>query len=145
MASTSKVYGPSILSLWNGELDWDTNTFKALLCTSAYTPNQDTHRYRSDLTGEVAAGSGYAAGGVTLTGKTITYDAPTNTVTLDCDDPAWPASTITARYLVIYRDTGTSATSPLVAYVDFGADQSSTSGTFTYQVPVAGIATYVAA
>lgn len=144
MATTSKVYGPSLLSLLNGEIDFDTNTIKALLLTSGYTPNQDTHRYRSDLTSEVASGNGYATGGVTLTGKTVTYDAATNTVTIDADDPAWPASTITCRYIVFYRDTGTAATSALISWADFGADQSSTAGTFTYQIPTTGIATYQA-
>lgn len=144
MAVSSKVYGPALLSLWNAELDWDTQTFKAMLCSSVYSPNQDTHRYKSDLTGEVT-GTGYTAGGVTLTSKTITYDATSNTVTLDCADPSWSASTITARYLVVYRDTGTASTSPLVCYVDFGEDRSTGATTFTYVVPSTGVAQFLAA
>lgn len=144
MAVSSKVYGPALLSLWNAELDWDTNTFKAMLCTSSYTPSQDTHRYKSDVTNEVT-GTGYTAGGVTLTSKTITYDGPSNTLTLDCADPSWPSSTLTAHYLVIYKDTGTASTSPLIAYVDFGEDRSSGATPFTYTVPTTGIAQFLAA
>jgi hypothetical protein len=144
IAVSSKVYGPALLSLWNAELDWDTNVFKALLTTSAYTPSQDTHRYKSDVTNEVT-GTGYTAGGVTLASKTIAYDGPSNTLTLDCADPAWPTSTLTARYLVVYKDTGTAATSPLVCYVDFGEDRSTGATTFTYVVPSTGIAQFLAA
>lgn len=144
MAVTSKVYGPSLQSMLNKEIDYDTDTIKAMLCTSSYTPNQDSHRYKSDLTNEVV-GTGYTAGGVTLTGKTITYDGASNTLTLDCADPAWTSSTITARFLVFYVSTGTNSTSALLSYVDFGADVSSTASTFTYIVPSTGIAQYIAA
>lgn len=144
MAVTSKLYGLVHQSVWNGEIDYDTDTIKAMLCTSTYSPNQDTHRYKSSVTNEVS-GTGYTAGGVTLTTKTVTYDAPSNTLSLDCDDPAWATATITARYLVFYKSTGTDATSPLIAYVDFGADVSSTGAAFTYTVPVGGFATFTAA
>lgn len=49
----------------------------------------------------------------------------------DAADPSWSASTITARYAVIYDDSpATSATKPLLVLIDFGADVSSTSATF---------------
>lgn len=144
MAVTSFLYGKVFNSAFNAEIDFDTDTIKAMLCTSTYTPNQDTHQYKSSVTNEVS-GTGYTAGGVTLTTKTVTYTAGTNTFTLDADDPAWTSSTITARYLVFYKSTGTDATSPLISYVDFGADVSSTAATFTYQVPATGIATFTAA
>lgn len=45
---------------------------------------------------------------------------------------AWASSTITARYAVIYDATpATDPARPLLGYVDFGADTTSTSGTFT--------------
>jgi hypothetical protein len=58
---------------------------------------------------------------------------------LDSVDPAWAASTITARYAVYYKDTGTPATSPLLSLVDFESDQSSVSGTFTIVQSANGI------
>lgn len=144
MAVTAFVYGLALQSVFNKEIDFDTDTVKAMLCTSVYTPNQDTHRYKSSVTNEVV-GTGYTAGGVTLTTKTAVYTAGTNTLALDADDPSWTGSTITARYLVFYVDTGSSATSPLLAYVDLGADVSSTNGTWTYQIPAAGLLTVTAA
>jgi hypothetical protein len=49
-------------------------------------------------------------------------------VKFTCTAPTWPASTITARAGVVYDTT---AANKLVCYVDFGADVSSTAGTFT--------------
>lgn len=145
MAVTAKVYGPSMLSMWNKQLDWDSDTIQCLLLTSVHTPNQDTHRYRADLSNEVT-GAGYTAGGVTLTGKTIAYDTATNKLTLDSDDPVFTVVTLAAvRYAVFYGNTGSSATSPLISYIDFGADSAPTSQDFRVALPVGGIATYTAA
>lgn len=143
MAVTAKIYGPALLSAFNKEIDIDSDTIKAMLCTSSYTPNQDTHRYKSDVTNEIT-GTGYTAGGVTLTGVSITYDAGTNTFKIDASsDPSWgPGATITARYLVYYDATpATDATRPLLAYVDFGADVGTAGGTFLVTIDAAGIVT----
>jgi hypothetical protein len=53
----------SIDDLARNNIDFDTDTFKAMLVTSSYTPNKDTHDKRDDVTNEVA-GTGYTAGGV---------------------------------------------------------------------------------
>lgn len=143
MAVTAKLFGQVYLSLFNKEIDFDTDTVKAMLATSAYVPNQDTHRYKSSVTNE-AVGTGYTAGGKTLTTKTITYAAGTNVTTLDCDDLIWTTTTVQARYLVFYVDTGSAATSPLISYVDFGADVTSTGGSFTAAIPAAGFAQFTA-
>lgn len=145
MAASTKVYGLALKSLAEGKINFIGGTVKAMLCTSAYVPNQDTHQFKSDVTGELPTANGYTLRGVTLGSKTDNYDAATNILSLDAADPSWPASTITARYLVFYVDTGTDATSPLISYVDFGADTSSTNAAFTYQIPATGIAKLTAA
>lgn len=134
----SKLYGSFLQKALNKEVDWDTDTIKVALTTSSYTPNQDTHDYFNDVTNEVS-GTGYTAGGNTLASKTNTYDSGTNVITLDAADTTWSSSTITARYAVIYADTGTASTSPLIGYVDFGSDQSSSSGNFTITWDATGI------
>jgi hypothetical protein len=143
VAVSAKVYGLALTSMLNGQINYPTATVKALLATSSYVPNQDTHRYKSDVTNE-ATGSGYTAGGLTLTSKTLTYTTGSNTLALDCADPVWAAATITARYLVFYVSTGTDSTSPLISYVDFGSDVTATGGSFTATVPAAGFAQIVA-
>lgn len=136
----SKAYGQFIGKALNKEIDWDTDDIKVMLVGSAYSPNQDTHDYLDDVVGNEVSGTGYTAGGVSLTGKTNTYDAATNTIVLDAADVTWPNSTVTARYAVIYNNSGASnATKPLIAYVDFVSDQSSTAGNFTITWDPAGI------
>lgn len=145
MAVSAKLYGSALAKLANKEIDFDSDTIKVALATSAYTPDQDAHDYFNDITNEVV-GTGYTAGGATLASKTVTYTAATNTQAFDAADVVWPASTITARYAIIYDATpGTAATNPLIGYVDFGADVSSTSGDFTISWAAGGIFTLAVA
>lgn len=145
MAVTAKLYGNVLTSLANKEIDLDSDSLKVMLCTSSYTPDQDAHRYKSSITNEVT-GTGYTATGAALTSVTVTYDAPSNTLTLDAADSSWTTSTITARYAVVYDSTPASdATRPLICYIDFGADVISTAGTFSITWNAAGIATFTAA
>lgn len=144
MAVTCKLYGNAISKAFNGEIDWDTNTIRVMLCTSSYTPDQDAHEYKDDITNEIT-GTGYTAKGAALASKTNTYTAATNTVKLDAADVSWSSSTITARYAIVYRDTGTNSTSPLIGYVDFGENVSSYQGTFTITWNASGVASFVAA
>ena len=140
MAVTTHWYANGILKALNKEVDFDTDTIKVALCTSTYTPAQ-THDYFNDVTNEVS-GTGYTAGGATLGSKTIVQSA--GVVTLDAADTSWATSTITARTAVIYVDTGSAATSALLAYVDFGADVISSGGTFLITWNAAGILTATA-
>lgn len=142
----ANAYGLAVRSIISGEVNFLSNTVKCLLLTSSYTPNQDTHRYRSDLTNELAATGGYTAGGVTLGSKTVAYDNASNTLTLDSADPEWASLTASAvRYAVFYVDTGTASTSPLLSYINFGADQAPASQTFRITLPATGILQFVVA
>ena len=103
MAASGKLYGLAFKSMVNGEINWTSHTIKAMLCTSAYTPNQDTHQYKSSVTNE-SAGTGYTAGGVALAGKTVNYTAGTK------HSEFWmrrirsgPDSTVTGRYFGAVR------------------------------------------
>lgn len=145
MAVSSSTYGLFIKSLINKEVNLNSDTLKVMLCTSAYTPNQDTHQYKSSVTNEVS-GTGYTAGGATLSSVTNGYNASTNALAFDAADVSWETSTITARYAVVYDSTpGTDAARPLIAYVDFGADVVSSGAAFTIAWDAAGIVTMTAA
>ena len=141
MAVSGKFYGKSFLSVYNKEIDIDSDALKVMLCTSTYTPDQDNHRYKSDVTNEVT-GTGYTAGGVTLTSVTITYTGATNILAIDANDVSWTSATFTARYAVVYDSTpSTDATRPLIGYIDFGSDQSPAAGTLSIVFDSTGIAT----
>jgi len=136
----SKLYGQFLSQALNKEIDWDTDTIKVALLTNAYTPDQDAHNYLDDVIANEVSGTGYTAGGNTLANKTNAYNAGTNVIVLDADDTTWSSSTITARYAVVYDATpATNATKPLIGYVDFGSDQSSSNGNFTITWDATGI------
>ena len=140
MAVTAKLFGNALKQAMNGEWDWDSDTIKVMLCTSSYAPDQDVHDYKDDVDNEVS-GTGYTAGGVALASCSVAYTAGTNVIKVDADDATWAASTITARYAVIYKSTGVDSTSPVIAYIDFGEDKSSENGAFTIEWHADGIAT----
>ena len=135
----SKLYGNFLLKALNKEVDFDSDTIKVALLSSSYTPDQDAHDYFNDVSTYEVTGTGYTSGGATLASKTATYDSASNVIVLDAADTTWSSSTITARYAVIYDSTGTSSTSALIGYVDFGSDQSSTNGNFTITWDSTGI------
>lgn len=136
----SKLYGNFLAKALNKEVDWDSDTIKVALLSSSYTPNQDTHDYYDDVVANEVTGTGYTTGGATLGSKTVTYDGTNNVIILDAADTTWSSSTITARYAVVYDDSGASnAAKALIGYVDFGSDQSSTNGNFTITWDSTGI------
>lgn len=147
---TAFWYGNALLGQYSAtaarRIDWVTDSIKQTLHNSTYTPNQDTHTFYSDLTNELTTGSGYTAGGVALGTKSVSYDATTNETRLIAANAAWTSATLTARYSVTYSDTaGAGTTDPLMGYVNFGADQSVSSGTFTITWDATGVLKIVAA
>jgi hypothetical protein len=106
-------------------------TVKVSLHTASYTPNYDTHEFFSDLTNEVT-GTGYSAGGKALTTKAVTLDATGHYGIFGADNVSWTSATISnIRYAAVYVDTGSPSTSPLLCLIDFGGNQSISSGSFT--------------
>jgi hypothetical protein len=198
------IPGPLFQSLFGGEINYASDTIKAMLTTSAYTFVPTTHRYKSSVTNEVV-GTGYTARGTTLASKTVTFTAadswatargnstayllgdiyrpaaantfvyqcvlagtsagapPTFTtvvgddytdgtatftckgrsvIQIDAADPSWSAATITARTVVLYKDTAVDGTSPIIAADTLPADVISTNGTWTYQIAPLGFAIF---
>lgn len=91
------------------QINWMTDTIKVLLVdTGAYTPQTAVHQYLADI-----PISARIAGPVTLTSKTTTGGAA------DGADVTFTSVTgASIEAIIIYSDTGTEATSPLIAYID---------------------------
>ena len=103
------------------------DTYKIALYTSAATLGASTTAYSA--TNEVV-GTGYTAGGTTLTGYSVTTSG--TTAILDFADASWASATITARGALIYNS---SKTNKAVYVLDFGSDITSTNGTFAITLP----------
>ena len=125
--------------IMNGGIDLDSDTIKVMLLTSSHSQDQDAHEFINAVSANEVSGTGYTAGGATLAGKAVTADDTDNEGVWDANDTAWTTSTITARYAAIYKDTGTPSTSPIIAIIDFGSNQTSTAGTFTITWGAEGI------
>lgn len=140
MAVTAKWYGVPLKNLLNGSntWDWDTDTIKCSLHTSSYSIAQDTDDFWNDCTNEIT-GTGYTADGVTLTTSAASYDTASAQIRIDANDAQWSSSSFTARIAVVYKDTGTNSTSPLIISVNFGGDETVSSGTFTIQWDSTGV------
>lgn len=120
------------VGILNGTFNFGSGTsqvFKIALYTSAATLGAGTTAYS---TSDEVVGTGYTAGGNTLTISQVPTSSGT-TAFLDFADTTWTSATITARGALIYLDNGT--TNPAVAVLDFGSDKTSTSGDFTVQFP----------
>ena len=140
--ATANWYGQALLGQYSAtaarRVDWVTDTIKCSLHTTTYVPNQDTHVFFSDATNELSTAGGYTAGGLALSGKSTSYDAATNESRLIAANAQWTGATFACRYALVWKDTGTASTSPLLGYVDLGA-QSITGGTFTITWDATGV------
>lgn len=105
------------------------NTFKIALYTSSATLGASTTAYSA--TNEVS-GTGYTAGGNTLTSVSPTTSGTTAYV--DFADTTWSNSTITANGALIYNANSSNAA---VVTLAFGSDKSSSNGDFTIVFPTA--------
>jgi len=113
------------------------NTLKIALYTSSASLGATTSAY---TTSNEVSGTGYTAGGVTLSSQAVAFDSSNNVAYFDAADPAWTTATITARGAMIYNNSKSNAS---VAILDFGSDYTSTAGTFTIQLPSAAYNTAI--
>lgn len=115
-----------------------TMSFKLALTTSGYVANQDTDEFFSSVTNE-STGAGYSAGGSTLGGIAVAQDDSNNIATWDANDVTFAASSITARYGIVYRFATTDVDSDLICQIDFSENKTSSSGNFTVAWSTNGI------
>ena len=119
------------------------DTYKVKLYSAA-TFNASDNTILGITGTEATTGTGYTAGGKSLTGVSVTT-VTTNDAKFDADDVVWTAvgGSITASYAVLYNDTDLN--DPPLAFIDFGGSQSAgdttdfkivwnTSGIFTFTV-----------
>lgn len=143
MAITVKWYGQGLLRIMQQQTNTDLEVADLFLglVTSSYTPDLDAHDFWNDVVAnELANGNGYTTNGYDVTGGTLSYDATSDQVRLDINDPTWTfTASKTWRYGILYeRTSGTDATRQLFALLDWGGDQT-VSTAYTLVIDTAGL------
>ena len=121
-------------------VDFDSDTIKIMLVTASYTPSAAGHAVISSASSNEVSGTGYTAGGATLTSPSITLTG--GEVFFKVNDVVWSENASgfsNARYGIMYKSTGTPGTSTLIAYIDFITDKGNTSSDLVLQFNAAGI------
>ena len=107
-----------------------TDTIKLALFTSSASLGEGTTAYS---TSNEVSGTGYTAGGVTLTSTTVSTSG--TTAFFDADDPTFTSASFTARGALIYNSSNSDKA---IAVLDFGGDFTVSAGTFKIVFPAAG-------
>ena len=131
MAIDQAVCNSFKAELLGGVHDFDSGSgqvFKLALYSSAATLDANTTVYSSS--DEVGNTGQYTAGGGVLASQQVSLDG--SVAIIDFADLSFTGVTLTARGALIYN---TSASNKSVCVLDFGADKTATSGTFTIQFP----------
>lgn len=102
----NKSYAKGLEAFANGSINWLSDTIKVALVSSAYVPNLTTDQFWSSVVANVI-GTPQALSGKTNVGGV-----------LDASDVTFTAVPSIATYAIIYKDTGTNSTSPLIGLID---------------------------
>jgi hypothetical protein len=131
----SGVYNRFKAEIMKGTYDLVNDTVYAALLNGVHAFNVD-HNTWSDVSANEISGSGYTANGNALAGKAVTQDQTDNEGVFDANNSVWTSASFTADHCVI-RDL--TASNNLVCSIDFGGNQTVTSGTFTIQWNTEGV------
>lgn len=137
-----------------GKFDFaaDSASMKCALMATTWvqTSNQklsNAEKWSDVSTYEVSPTTNYTAGGKTIgtstvtpggtSNKTVKYSGTASTV--------WTAATLTARGAVVYKAAAAASDSPVMFFLDFGADVPCSAGDFTITWHTDGMATVTTA
>lgn len=152
MAVTAHDYPKFNENIAKKVINVTSDTLKVMALT-AYT-YADSHATITDVLGagtEVANGNGYATGGLTVTGVTLSTSAKVTTLTATSPTVTVPqAGSFAVAFLVWFFDVGgTNATRYPVSYWDLGGtatynDTTAGAETVTITIPAGGLKTLTA-
>lgn len=131
MASTTAFTNQAKQDFFNG-VHQPADVYKIALYAAAATNDKTTTAYA--VTNEVS-GAGYVAGGIALVGFTVSISADTAYITWSTN-PSWTGASITVASALIYNST---RSNKALAVIDFGGTFTDAGGTFTVQLPAAGL------
>jgi hypothetical protein len=118
MATTTSIHNKARYLAATGALDLSSGNIVAILVSSSYTPNLDSHHYISDITNELS-GNGYSRQTLTYSGVTRVSEDTSNKTIFTSEKVEFTASggSIVARRMLLAKDTGTPSTSPILCNI----------------------------
>ena len=120
---TCKAFGYGLVHLFNGSVDYDGDSLYIMFIdsTGAGAIDIDADDYLNDVNGDEVTDASWSAGGVALSGTTVTIVGASNEVRLKANDVAETSKTLVdAKMAIIYsRTNGTDATRELLFYINF--------------------------
>lgn len=121
MAVTASPYWSLANILGQAQINFAADTIKVMLLDDSYTPDLVDHAWLDAVNAAEVVGTGYTAGGLTLTSCSWGYYPTEGVQGFSANWAIWSPASITARYAVVYKDVGgVPEDSPLVSLVDFG-------------------------
>ncbi len=114
------VYNGAKVALMEARMNLEGGTIMVALVTG-YSVDIDGDEFWDDVSGDEASGDGYTAGGEELANRSVTQDDTEDEGVFDADDVTWEDLDVgTPSHAIIYRDSGSPSSSPLIAAVELG-------------------------
>jgi hypothetical protein len=115
-----------------------TDNIKVALLSPSYVYNQ-AHEFFNQVSANEVVAPGYTAGGILLTNKSLLQVG--NKLDFRADNPIWniSAGNLSAKFAVVYKDTGVVGTSPLISLKDFYQTRIVINNSFTLEFNTQGI------
>lgn len=129
------LYLKGLEQLLLGNIQLEAHNIRLAFMAPGYTPDFSADQFYSDISGDIAAGTT----DVLLTNVDVRIDTGNSRVEVDSDNVSEGPVTATTDKYVLYRDTGTPATSPLICCINFTeGDLSPVGGTLALTVNAEG-------
>ena len=119
-----------------GDTAAPTGTLKGAFMATDYTQDKETHQFWADVSADIATGTTVR----TIAGLDIRVDTANNRIEIDFADVTETPVTASTNKFLLYMDTGTTATSPLIACASISTTLSRVAGTLTLVINAEGLA-----
>ena len=141
MASITTNYLRKLLLTAGIDIESDSG-LKAMLLSTAYTPNKD-HDFVNDINANELSGTGYTggfngSGRKAIASRSLVQDDTGDVAYMDCADITWTAINAgTIGYIAVVKEVTSDPDSVIIAIIDV-ADVATDGGNYTWQVAADG-------
>lgn len=127
-------YPKAFDAAFEGDIDVLVDTLKGILVDTADYTFSNAHDFLDDVTAGIEA---------TVTLASVTSAFAAGVWTLDCANPTASAVAASdpAEIFIVYKDTGSAATSPLMLKLDLAAPITPNGGDITFAISASGLGT----